>query len=418
MGKKIILLVLLSIPFLLMAQEEKPSFGIKFSGYVKNDFFFDSRKPVNALEGAFFLYPENVRYDNDSVDINAHTSFNILAIQSRLKGDIFGPDAFGAKTSGVIEAEFTGTQTGNANGFRLRHAYGKLAWESTELIIGQTWHGMFVEDCFPEIMAINTGSPYQPFSRNPQIRVAQKFRDFKFILSLMSQRDFTSWGGSDALRNATLPELNLRVQYQYLNEDKTRELFCGAGVDYKVLVPRLVTDSNYSTNTSMNNFAAMGFFKYRNKAITFKIEGIYGQNLYDQIMLGGYAYRYTNDSSVIARGDFNYTSLDNVSTWMDIGTIGKKFQFGIFGGYTKNLGSRFNILNHSNESSFFTRGRNIDYVYRISPRVVFISGKMKMGIEGDYSVAGYGTSVNSLGDVQNTTPVSSFRLMYSFFYYF
>jgi hypothetical protein len=410
----------MSIPFLALAQQEEqtPAFGIRFSGYVKNDIFFDSRKTCNALEGAFLLYPDNVKFDNDNVDINAHTRLTFLAIQSRLHGDIFGPDAFGAKTSGVIEAEFTGTQIGNANGFRLRHAYGKLSWESTDLLIGQTWHPMFVEGCFPEIMAMNTGSPFQPFSRNPQIRVTQKLKDFKFMLTLASQLDFTSWGGTDGIRNATLPDMNIRIQYQHFNEDKTRELFFGAGIDYKVVVPRLVTDSNYATNAALNTYAAMAFFKHRSKYITFKMEGVYGQNLYDQVMLGGYAYKYTTDSTTIARGDFDYTSLNNVSAWADIATNGSKIQFGIYGGYTKNLGSRFNILNWTQGSKFFSRGWNIDYVYRVSPRIVFISGKMKMGVEGDYTVAGYGDSVNSLGDVQNVKPVSNIRLMYSFFYYF
>ncbi len=416
--KKFILLVLLFSPFMIFAQDQQPSFGIKFSGYVKNDFYFDTHKTVDKLEGAFFLYPENVKLDKDKVDIYAHTSFNILAIQSRLKGELFGPDAFGAKTSGVIEAEFTGTQTGNANGFRLRHAFARLDWASTSLVVGQTWNGMFVEGCFPEIMAINTGAPYQPFARNPQIKVIQTLKDFKFQLALMSQLDFTSWGGTNAIKNATMPDVNLRIQYQHFNEDKTREIFFGAAIDYKTLVPRLVTDSNYATNSSMSNYAALAFFKYRCKAITFKIEGTYGQNVYDQCMLGGYAYKYTTDSAVIARGDFDYTSLNTIAAWADITTNGSKIQFGVFGGYTKNLGSQHNIMNWDKESSFFTRGRNIAYVYRISPRIVFLSGKVKMGVEGDYSVAGYGDSVNSLGDVQNIKPVSNIRLMYSFFYFF
>ncbi len=418
MMKKFLLLLLVILPFVSMAQDQQPAFGIKFSGYVKNDFFFDTHTTVNLREGEFYLYPENVKRDKDNVDINAHSSFNILAIQSRLRGDIFGPDAFGAKTSGVIEGEFFGTQDANSNGFRLRHAFVKLSWPTTDIIIGQTWHGMFVEGCFPEIMAINTGAPFQPFSRNPQIKVVQSLKDFKFMLSLMSQRDFTSWGGSGALRNSTLPEVNLRIQYQHFNEDKTREIFFGAGADYKILVPRLVTDSNYATNSNMSNYAFMAFFKYRCKSITLKLEGTYGQNLYDQVMIGGYAYKYTTDSTTIARGDFSYTPINTLAAWADIATNGSKFQFGIFGGYTKNLGSYSNILNWTSESSFFSRGQNIDYVYRISPRVVFISGKVKMGIEGDYTVAGYGSSVNSLGEVQNVKPVSNIRLMYSVFYYF
>jgi hypothetical protein len=400
------------------AQEEQKKFGIHFSGYVKNDFFYDYRKTVGIREGHFYLYPENVLYDADSIDVNSKTSFNILSIQSRLRGDITGPNAFGAKTSGVIEAEFYGTTDASINCFRLRHAFGKLSWTNTELTIGQTWHGMFAEECFPEIMAVNTGCPFQPFSRNPQIKVVQKFKEVKFMLSVMSQRDFASWGGPASLTNAAMPDLNLRISYQHFNEDKSREIFVSGCADYKILTPRLVTDSNYATNVSINTYAFSVCFKYRCPKITFKLSGIYGQDLYNQTMLGGYAYRYTTDSTTVARGDFSYTPLYTVSSWMDLSTNGEKFRFGILGGYTKNLGAFENILDWTNQNSYFARGWNISYVYRISPRFVFISGKIKMGIEGDYTVAGYGNKNNSLGEVQNVKPVSNIRLMYSFFYYF
>ncbi len=416
--KKFILFIITMIPFLIFAQEQQNNFGIHFSGYVKNDFFYDYRKTVGIREGHFYLYPENIKYDADSVDINAKTTFNFLSIQTRLRGDITGPDAWGAKTSGVIEGEFYGTTDASINCFRVRHAYAKLSWPNTDLTIGQTWHGMFFEECFPEIMSVNTGCPFQPFSRNPQIKVAQKFKDFKFIISVMSQRDFAEWGGSDALRNAALPDLNLRISYQHFNEDNTRELFIGGSADYKVLVPKIVTDSNYSTNSSLNNYAFSLVFKYRCPKVTFKLSGIYGQDLYNHTMLGGYAYKYTTDSMTIARGDFSYTPINTFSSWIDFTTNGSKFRFGILGGYTRNLGSFHNILNWTDEHSYFSRGWNIAYVYRISPRFVFITGKIKMGIEGDYTVAGYGSSINSLGEVKNVKPVSNIRLMYSMFYYF
>jgi len=419
MGKKFYFLFFTLISFFAVAQQEQQSnFGIKFSGYVKNDFFYDYRKTVGIREGHFYLYPENIKYDADSVDVNAKTTFNFLSIQTRLRGDIYGPDAFGAKTSGVIEGEFYGTTDASINGFRLRHAFAKLSWESTDLVIGQTWHGMFFEECFPEIMAVNTGCPFQPFSRNPQIKIVQKLKDFKFILSVMSQRDFAEWGGSDALRNAALPEVNLRISYQHFNEDKTREVFVGGSAGYKVLVPRLVTDSNYATNNSLNAYAFSLVFKYRCPKVTFKLSGVYGEDLYSQTMLGGYALKHTTDSLTIARGDYSYTPLHTVASWLDFTTNGSKFRFGLLGGFSKNLGSFQNILNWTSEKSYFARGWNISYVYRISPRFVFISGKVKMGIEGDYTVAGYGSEINSLGEVSNVKPVSNVRLMYSFFYFF
>ncbi|HOY32314.1 MAG TPA: hypothetical protein PKW80_10580 [Bacteroidales bacterium] len=416
--KKFIFFISLLVPWTTFAQDQPNKFGIHFSGYVKNDFFYDYRKTVGIREGHFYLYPENIRYDADSLDINAKTTFNILSIQTRLRGDIRGPEAFGAKTSGAIEGEFYGTTDASINCFRLRQAYARLSWATTDLVIGQTWHGMFFEECFPEIMAVNTGCPFQPFSRNPQIKVIQKYKDFKFILSVMSQREFAEWGGSDALRNAAIPDLNLRISYQHFNEDSTRELFLGGSADYKVIVPRLVTDSNFTTNSSLNAYAFSLVFKYRCPKVTCKLSGVYGQDLYSHTMLGGYAYKYTTDSLTLARGDFGYTPINTVSVWADFTTNGPKFRFGILGGYTKNLGSFENIYDWKNEKSYFARGWNISYIYRISPRFVFISGKIKMGIEGDYTVAGYGNSINSLGEVKDVKPVSNIRLMYSLFYYF
>ena len=128
MNKNILFLLLFISPFFLKAQEKdaEKSYGIKFSGFVKNDFFFDSRQTTAVREGHFLLYPKNVDPDNDGMDINAAPSFNFLSIQTRLKGAITGPDAFGAKTSGLIEGAFFGHTDGDINGFRLRHAYMKL----------------------------------------------------------------------------------------------------------------------------------------------------------------------------------------------------------------------------------------------------------------------------------------------------
>ena len=127
MKRMMIWSVLLTLGTALMAQEES-SFGIKFSGFVKNDFFMDSRQIVAARNGHFLLWPAAEKLDGAGDDINAQPSFNILAIQSRLKGTITGPDAFGAKTSGVIEGDFFAQANDNINLLRLRHAFVKLTW--------------------------------------------------------------------------------------------------------------------------------------------------------------------------------------------------------------------------------------------------------------------------------------------------
>jgi hypothetical protein len=221
MKRNIVLILLITtIISHVAAQETDPGWGIKFSGFVKTDVFYDTRQSSasNGIrEGHFYLYPDNVLYDAAMKDLNANPSFHILNIQTRLKGDISGPDAFGAKTSGAIEAEFFGTNESDLNGFRLRHAYVKMDWQKTILIIGQTWHPMFPAESFPGTISFNTGAPFTPFSRNPQVRVTRKFSHVSFTLTAYAQRDFTSSGPDGAsnkyMRNSGLPGRSRRRFY-------------------------------------------------------------------------------------------------------------------------------------------------------------------------------------------------------------
>ena len=74
--KRLIYVLKISLIFLnsIYAQqtEEKPKFGISFSGFVKNDIFYDTRQTVTVREGHFLLYPHNVKEDKNGSDINAH----------------------------------------------------------------------------------------------------------------------------------------------------------------------------------------------------------------------------------------------------------------------------------------------------------------------------------------------------------
>jgi len=305
------------------SQNNTPKYGIDFSGFVKNDFFWDSRQNVTIREGHFLLYPMPISEDADKNDINAKSNFNFLSIQSRLSGKITGPDAFKAKTSGLIEADFFGNENTNfadVNGFRLRHAYVKLNWEKSELIFGQTWHPMFIAGCFPGVVSFSTGSPFQPFSRNPQIKWIRKIGKLSLAISANSQRDFTSPGGSSAsLRNSSIPEVHVQGIFETKNETSKKELLIGMGAGYKTIVPRLysevittpesyVLDTNtnkithtyakttkYKTDEKLGGYAVYGFIKYKMPVLTAKFYATYGQNLFDLTMLGGYAISGTSD---------------------------------------------------------------------------------------------------------------------------
>jgi len=423
MKKSLIIFVVL-LPLLGLTQEEK-KFGIKFHGFVKTDILYDSRQTVNIREGHFALYPKNEDLDLDNNDINANPAFHMLSIQTRLKGLITGPDALGAKTSGMIEAEFFGqtvNKSEDLNGFRLRHALVKLDWENTQLLVGQYWHPMFNTSCFPGTVSFNTGVPFEPFNRSPQIRVTQKFGGFSVVGALLAQRDFVSTGpngpSTEYARNSAVPGFNFNLEYKTKNAENGTEFLIGASANYKTIQPNVLSDSGYKTDTKVSGFGISGYVKFATEVFTIKLHGFNGNNATDLTMLGGYAIKEISDPE---KGFVEYTPISNSSFWADIHTNGKNWQFGLFGGYTKNQGAKDVI-----GGKYFSRGSNIDYVYRISPRVIYNNGKLRIAPEIEYTVAAYATNDENTGImnrdekgvITNSKEIGNLRFMIGVYYFF
>ncbi len=417
--KKLFFILIILCSVLANGQEKKdpPKFGISFSGFVKTDILYDSRQTVNIREGHFLLYPDVINLDLLGNDLNAKSSFNMLSIQTRLKGAISGPDAFGAKTSGVIEADFfgnAGSGLDDVNGFRLRHAFAKLNWSKIELLVGQYWHPMFIAESFPDVISFNTGVPFQPFSRNPQVRLTYISGITSFIAAAYTQRDFQGIGpdgtSTKYQRNAGFPATHLQFQVK----PAAGHLF-GAGIDYKIIKPELFSVVNvnqkYISNEKLYSFSAIGFMKLKFKPIIIKAEGIYAQNAHDMSMLGGYAAKQITNS---AYGTRSFTNLNTLAFWTDFSTTGEKIRVGLFMGYTENLGANDEI-----KGAIYARGSNIDKVERIAPRVVFLSGKMTFAIEQEFTRAHYGTANgDKMGGVTSTNSVVNSRTLLSCIYSF
>ena len=395
------------------SEEKKPAFGISLSGFVKTDIFYDTRQNVSIREGHFLLYPKGPLLDPDGDDINDRDSFNILSIQTRIAGRITGPDALGAKTSAYIEGEFFGSSDADLNGFRLRHAYLRLSWPRSELTVGQFWHPMFLVESFPEVVSFNTGAPFQPFNRSPQVRFTQAFGKMSLTATALSQRDFASTGpegpSSVYLRNAALPEFNLKLQYAARNDARKTETAAGLGADVMKIAPRIVTAAGYETDESLTGLAAMAFFKQKWPQWTWKAEAIWGQNLHHLTMLGGYAVRDVLDP---VRLDWSYTPIETISLWTEIMTNGTAWQAGLFAGYSKNLGS-----SHEITGATYGRGGDIDELYRLSPRLVYNTGKMRFVGEVELTAASYGTP-DAFGKVLDAGYVRNVRLLLAAYYFF
>ncbi len=428
--KKILILSFLAVLISLtgFAQEQKKesetstedpakTFSLKISGFVKSDFFYDSRQTVSAREGHFLLWPAPESPDADGNDINAKSNFNFLSIQSRINLTAKGPEAFGAKTTGVIEGDFFGQANDNINLFRLRHAYIKLNWENTELLAGQTWNPFFVTGCFPGTVSFNTGTPLQSFARNPQLRITQKTGSLQWILAALGQRDYTSRGPAGAtsayLSNSGVPDMHFQVQYGSKNEDLNKEFLLGAGIALKTIVPRLVSETNYKVDEKVSGFSSIIFTKVKLDPVTFKLQWRYGENIADLLSISGFAVKDVENLTTDKR---SYTPLKNTTIWGEIHTNDPNFQVGLFGGYLKNNGTKEAMSNASNP--VYGLGTNIESLVRISPRAVFISNKTKIAFELEYTSAAYGSDYDENYVPDETTSVSNVRALLSAIYSF
>ncbi|MEX0982645.1 MAG: hypothetical protein WD577_03065 [Bacteroidales bacterium] len=409
------------------AQEKESDFGVKISGFVKNDFFWDSRQTVAAREGHYLLWPSPEALSIDNVDINAQPNFNFLAVQSRLSISITGPDAFGAKTSGVIEGDFFAQSNANINLFRLRHAMIKLNWENTELLTGQFWNPLFVTACFPGTISFNTGVPIQSFARNPQIRLTHAFGSVHFMAAALSQRDFTTRGpdpsdnsktliSSTFLRNSAVPDMHLQAHYHTGNTEAGSSMILGAGIAYKTVVPRLSSDWLFTThqvNEKVSGLTAIAFTKITLRPVTIKLHGRYGENIADVLSISGFAVKSIDNPIT---GQQSYTPLQNLSLWGEVHTNGTKVKTGIFGGILSNKGTKETMSNPGNP--VYGLGTNIASLWRVSPRLIFISNKTKIALELEYTTAAYGSDYDVNYIPQTLTPVSNLRGLMSVIYSF
>lgn len=417
--KRIIIITLSLVSILAVNAQEESGFGIKFSGFLKNDFFWDSRQTVAAREGHFLLWPSPENLDENGADINAKSNFNFLAIQSRLTGSITGPDAFGAKTSGLIEGDFFAQANDNINLFRLRHALVKFNWTHLEVMTGQYWNPLFVTGCFPGTVSFNTGTPLQSFARNPQLRLTYSAGGLRIIVAALSQRDYTTVGengsSSSYLRNSATPDMHLQLQYGSNQESDTR-IIAGAGMAYKSIAPRIASSPiagvNYKVDEKLGGLAVITYSKLTTDPVTIKLQARYGENISDLLAISGYAVKEVLD---ITTGERSYTPLKSLTFWGEIHTNGNP-QVGIFGGVLKNNGTKEAMADPG--ANIFGRATTIRTLYRISPRIIYNSGKIRLALEFEYTNAAYGSNHNEFYIPAETTTVANFRGLMAVYYFF
>ena len=424
------------------AQEK---FSFKLYGFVRNYACYDTRESLTSNSEQFYYMPKNVNDpNNDGTDLNAQPNMMLLSITTRLGVNITGPEFLGAKTSAKIESDFAGFGTSNTV-LRIRQAYAKMNWEHNALLVGQAWHPM-MGDMMPDVFSLETGAPFTPFSRTPQLRYDYVNKGFTLTATALYQFQYTSYGPKDAAkgdytstgsfdyaRNAVAPEVYLQAMY------KNGGFQFGAGVDMLTLKPRQsyswtviennqlytedgtpVADENglpvFESKEVTKNYKCSSkdmflsitptvFASYKGKNWGIKGRATYAQNAAHLSMISGYGVTAINQEN----GEWEYTPLESVSGWIDatykVPLKKGNLQFCCFAGYTKNLGCDKEIV-----GNIYMRGeKNMDYMWRVAPSILYTHNAMQIGVEYNPTTVGYGKHDGDY-KMYNPRPVTNHRI--------
>jgi hypothetical protein len=401
-----ILAFFVSERYVVAGSDSTSSPRIKWGGFVKAESMFDTRQIVEAREGYLLLYPKKVKPDANGDDINASPQFNQYAMIARLSASVTGPDVLGAKSVALLEGDFTGASNSDNNSFRLRHAYLKLQWKNSTLLAGQYWHAINIPEMIPNVLSLNTGAPFHPFSRQPQIRYDYEYKHFKWVAALSSQRDYANNGpvgiSSIYLRQSALPNVHSQIQY------KKKWFFGGFGFDFKRLTPVIETSTMLKTNSHVDAFSFTSFAMIKTKPVTIKAQAIYGQALDDHLLIGGYAIKSMDSLTGIK----NYTPLQLATYWLSVQTNGKNWQVSMFAGYCKNMGAKYEITETS-----YGRDTDIDYAWRVAPMISYKQKHLTIAAETELTTALYGKPDKKFR-INGDKPVSNTRISISIGYTF
>ena len=391
MRKELVFLVLLVSLVKLEAQE---GFHFDFHGFVNPHYYADSRSVVGGREDMMLFYPKPIVRDAQGNDINDGWQANMLAITARLNVKITGPEILGAKTSAFVEGDFTGATNATIDNLRLRHAYFTLDWGRHRLLAGQYWYAMVTHEIMPMTNPLNMGAPFHCYARQPQVRYTYSLDGLEAVAVAQWQLDNMSQGLLNGVptsstlfaRHSILPELNAQLRY------RTSRLFIGAAANLKSIQPVVNTASVASPQQLHRSLSYSIFGSYRfEEGFTIKVQTLLNNSLYEGCSLGGYLMYQSVDGNLVDFRDWHFNTV-----WLDIERNHGHWRPGLFMGYAQHI-DEGPVLAIYGPATVFGRGYDLDYLWRIQPRLTYTTQKgLSFVGEAEYTYAGYDEPVGNL----------------------
>ncbi|WP_302571058.1 DcaP family trimeric outer membrane transporter [Phocaeicola coprocola] len=388
---------------------QKKGFDYKFYGQVRTDLFYNTRSNSETVDGLFYMYPLDENLDPNGHDLNGVGNGNFYTLYTRLGVDVTGPMLGKAKTSAKVEVDFRGSGT-TYSLFRIRHVYFNLDWGKSALLVGQTWHPLY-GDVAPEILNLNMGAPYQPFSRAPQIRYRFTSNNFMLTAAAIWQSQYLSVGpktnkpgetstqkSQEFMKKSCVPEFYLGVDY------KRPGLIAGAGLHVSSITPRTQSeteDAIYFVNERVTGISGEAHVKYTKENWLVSAKTVLGTNLTQTSTVGGYGITSIDEVT----GKQQYSPLRTSSTWVNV-AYGKKWRPALFFGYLKNLGA-------TKEVPYGTlgTGTTLDQLFTGTAELTYNIPHWKFGAEYSLCNAWYGDEFDAKAKAINSHSILNHRIV-------
>ena len=388
---------------------QKKGFDYKFYGQVRTDLFYNTRSNSETVDGLFYMYPLDENLDPNGHDLNGVGNGNFYTLYTRLGVDVTGPMLGKAKTSAKVEVDFRGSGT-TYSLFRIRHVYFNLDWGKSALLVGQTWHPLY-GDVAPEILNLNIGAPYQPFSRAPQIRYRFTSNNFMLTAAAIWQSQYLSVGpktnkpgetstqkSQEFMKKSCVPEFYLGVDY------KRPGLIAGAGLHVSSITPRTQSeteDAVYFVNERVTGISGEAHVKYTKENWLVSAKTVLGTNLTQTSTVGGYGITSIDEVT----GKQQYSPLRTSSTWVNV-AYGKKWRPALFFGYLKNLGATKEV-----PYGALGTGTTLDQLFTGTAELTYNIPHWKFGAEYSLCNAWYGDEFDAKAKAINSHSILNHRIV-------
>lgn len=388
---------------------QKKRFDYKFYGQVRTDLFYNTRSNSETVDGLFYMYPLDENLDPNGHDLNGVGNGNFYTLYTRLGVDVAGPMLGKAKTSAKVEVDFRGSGT-TYSLFRIRHVYFNLDWGKSALLVGQTWHPLY-GDVAPEILNLNMGAPYQPFSRAPQIRYRFTSNNFMLTAAAIWQSQYLSVGpktnkpgetstqkSQEFMKKSCVPEFYLGVDY------KRPGLIAGAGLHVSSITPRTQSETEnavYFVNERVTGISGEAHVKYTKEDWLVSAKTVLGTNLTQTSTVGGYGITSIDEVT----GKQQYSPLRTSSTWVNV-AYGKKWRPALFFGYLKNLGATKEV-----PYGALGIGTTLDQLFTGTAELTYNIPHWKFGAEYSLCNAWYGDEFDAKAKAINSHSILNHRIV-------